>query len=325
MRPGRMRAGSRVSGWFVVMTRMRFGVSTTPSSTFRSPARFSLSFSWEDRIMVGPAATPMDPPLPPLLPPSMSDKSVAMARLGSAAPSSSSPSSPRGSAPAAGMPSDESPVTDVLIFVLVRPPLPRSLPTSSEETSMPPSRSRSRVLACLFTRLLTVSPSLRVRSMALTSTFSPSSSTGSMVAMAASADRAAALSSGDLSINFLTSSVQSSLSRRRWKGLFNWTWTASCLVLATVLPPSRRWTILDAASTSSMTKITSLKPSLMGTSSPTTVYFWSNMISISSELVRIRERGTLTMERPVCWARALMRLVLPVPGGPWRSRPSLWG
>eukprot|EP00964_Phaeocystis_antarctica_P023748 scaffold13279_cov56-Phaeocystis_antarctica.AAC.1 len=31
------------------------------------------------------------------------------------------------------------------------------------------------------------------------------------------------------------------------------------------------------------------------------------------------------MERPVCCASALIRLVLPVPGGPCSSRPSLCG
>mmetsp|Transcript_9030 Transcript_9030/g.29950 ORF Transcript_9030/g.29950 Transcript_9030/m.29950 type:complete len:224 (-) Transcript_9030:1039-1710(-) len=43
MRPGRMSAGSSFSGWLVVMMKMRPGVSTTPSSTFRRPARLSSS------------------------------------------------------------------------------------------------------------------------------------------------------------------------------------------------------------------------------------------------------------------------------------------
>ena len=67
------------------------------------------------------------------------------------------------------------------------------------------------------------------------------------------------------------------------------------------------------------------EPSLMGTSSPITMYCWSNMMSISSWLVEMRASGTLTIDRPVCWASALIRLVLPVPGGPCRSRPSLCG
>lgn len=37
IRPGRMRAGSRDSGWLVVMITMRPGVSTTPSRAFKSP------------------------------------------------------------------------------------------------------------------------------------------------------------------------------------------------------------------------------------------------------------------------------------------------
>lgn len=43
IRPGRMRAGSNISGWLVDSTSSRPGVSTTPSSTFSSPARLSSS------------------------------------------------------------------------------------------------------------------------------------------------------------------------------------------------------------------------------------------------------------------------------------------
>mmetsp|Transcript_21343 Transcript_21343/g.36354 ORF Transcript_21343/g.36354 Transcript_21343/m.36354 type:complete len:208 (+) Transcript_21343:681-1304(+) len=89
--------------------------------------------------------------------------------------------------------------------------------------------------------------------------------------------------------------------------------------------PSRLFTTLDAASTSSITKITSLKPCLTGTYSPSILYVWSKKTDMSSELVEILARETLTMDRPVYWARALIMLVLPVPGGPWRSNPSLWG
>ena len=45
----------------------------------------------------------------------------------------------------------------------------------------------------------------------------------------------------------------------------------------------------------------------MGTSSPITMYCWSNMMSISSWLVEMRASGTLTIERPACWASALIR------------------
>lgn len=41
-------------------------------------------------------------------------------------------------------------------------------------------------------------------------------------------------------------------------------------------------------------------------------------------LVLICESGMEMMERSVCCARALMRDVLPVPGGPCSSSPSLW-
>ena len=41
----------------------------------------------------------------------------------------------------------------------------------------------------------------------------------------------------------------------------------------------------------------------------------SNMMSISSWLVWILVRGMEMMERLVCWASALMKLVLPVPEG----------
>ncbi len=42
-------------------------------------------------------------------------------------------------------------------------------------------------------------------------------------------------------------------------------------------------------------------------------------------LVLIRPSGTWMMWRRVLHAIALMRLVFPVPGGPWSSSPSLWG
>ena len=42
-------------------------------------------------------------------------------------------------------------------------------------------------------------------------------------------------------------------------------------------------------------------------------------------LVRMRESGTLTTLRPVWQARALIKEVFPVPGGPCSRSPSLWG
>ena len=81
----------------------------------------------------------------------------------------------------------------------------------------------------------------------------------------------------------------------------------------------------EAASTSSITKITSLKLSLIGMSSPFTANDWSNTMSISSWFVSMRASGMETTLRPVCCAMALMRDVFPVPGGPCSSRPSLCG
>ena len=49
------------------------------------------------------------------------------------------------------------------------------------------------------------------------------------------------------------------------------------------------------------------------------------MMSISSWFVVIRASGTLTIERPVCCASALISDVFPVPGGPWRRSPNLCG
>ena len=49
------------------------------------------------------------------------------------------------------------------------------------------------------------------------------------------------------------------------------------------------------------------------------------MMSISSWLVVMRASGTFTIERPVCCANALIKLVLPVPGGPCSNTPSFFG
>ena len=70
MRPGRMSAGSRISGWFVVITTIRSGVSTTPSNTLSSPDRLSLSFLRADADETGPTiagASAPPPPPPPLV------------------------------------------------------------------------------------------------------------------------------------------------------------------------------------------------------------------------------------------------------------------
>mmetsp|Transcript_26875 Transcript_26875/g.32568 ORF Transcript_26875/g.32568 Transcript_26875/m.32568 type:complete len:237 (+) Transcript_26875:826-1536(+) len=100
--------------------------------------------------------------------------------------------------------------------------------------------------------------------------------------------------------------------------------SSSCVhVTSAVFLPSRRCTTRLTASTSSMTKMTSLKPSVTGTLSWAMWYFPSKNNDASSAFVDRRERGTLTIDRPVSSANALIREVLPVPGGPWRSSPSL--
>ena len=86
---------------------------------------------------------------------------------------------------------------------------------------------------------------------------------------------------------------------------------------------SRFSTTEVAASTSSITNTTFPKSILIGMSSPGTRKLWSKMQSISSWLVLIRPSGTETTLRPVYCASALMSDVLPVPGGPCSSSPSL--
>mmetsp|Transcript_47619 Transcript_47619/g.117902 ORF Transcript_47619/g.117902 Transcript_47619/m.117902 type:complete len:238 (-) Transcript_47619:945-1658(-) len=88
---------------------------------------------------------------------------------------------------------------------------------------------------------------------------------------------------------------------------------------------ARRWTTLEAASTSSITKITFLKVRATEISESSSFFdllvlthrkLWSNMTSISSWLVLIFESGTETMCRLVWCAIALISDVFPVPGGP---------
>mmetsp|Transcript_24380 Transcript_24380/g.54978 ORF Transcript_24380/g.54978 Transcript_24380/m.54978 type:complete len:223 (-) Transcript_24380:746-1414(-) len=173
----------------------------------------------------------------------------------------------------------------------------------------------------------------------LLAALSSGSGAGTLTRRAAAAARrrsgasAAALSLADLAMSVLTSSrtvasLELTRSSHGVKGGCSTCPLASAVSTTLawkVVLPSRRCTTFEAASTSSITKITSLKPSLSGTSSPTMWYCWSNMMSISSWLVVIRAKGTFTMCRFVCCASALMSEVLPVPGGPCSRSPSLWG
>mmetsp|Transcript_18463 Transcript_18463/g.52764 ORF Transcript_18463/g.52764 Transcript_18463/m.52764 type:complete len:439 (-) Transcript_18463:1042-2358(-) len=99
----------------------------------------------------------------------------------------------------------------------------------------------------------------------------------------------------------------------------------SVCTTSAVFCPSRRFTTFEAASTSSITKMTSLKFNRTATSQSSTRYFLSKKMDMSSALVETLESGTLMMDRPVWCASALMRLVLPVPGGPCSITPSLCG
>mmetsp|Transcript_4075 Transcript_4075/g.6226 ORF Transcript_4075/g.6226 Transcript_4075/m.6226 type:complete len:241 (-) Transcript_4075:54-776(-) len=101
--------------------------------------------------------------------------------------------------------------------------------------------------------------------------------------------------------------------------------TFSVYVTSAVVLPSLRRTTLDTASTSSITKMISLNPSFTGTLSPSMLYFWSKTIDASSALVEILAKGTLTIDLPVSWAKALIIDVFPVPGGPCNNNPNLFG
>mmetsp|Transcript_36517 Transcript_36517/g.102959 ORF Transcript_36517/g.102959 Transcript_36517/m.102959 type:complete len:354 (+) Transcript_36517:265-1326(+) len=353
MRPGRMSAGSSISGWFVVMTRMRWGVSTTPSSTFSKPERFSLSLlDWGGaaRSDMGPAPpdgpTASSPALAPCPCGAIIDASVAIMSSGSILDWSSS--STWHAASELPGPPYEFEVSRVSMggggfFSLAA--TPRSSSSSAVLTSAPASSNLLSTSACCLTYLSTDSrPSLMASTASFASVvfLSLLSASPSALARTLSPDgpfsslaipqrplppMATPFSRADFSISSFTSATTSSslVSSSSSQGVFRDASTVSVHVTSAVIFPSRRCTILDAASTSSMTNMTSLKPSLMGTSSPRTAYCWSNMMSMSSWFVLMRASGTFTMERPVCWAMALMRLVLPVPGGPCSKSPSLCG
>mmetsp|Transcript_12620 Transcript_12620/g.42152 ORF Transcript_12620/g.42152 Transcript_12620/m.42152 type:complete len:246 (-) Transcript_12620:457-1194(-) len=88
---------------------------------------------------------------------------------------------------------------------------------------------------------------------------------------------------------------------------------------------ARASTTGDAASMSSRTKIAWEKARRTGQSSPTTLKRRSNMASMRSWFVTTRPSGMETTLRPVRCAMALIKEVLPVPGGPWSMMPSLRG
>mmetsp|Transcript_36020 Transcript_36020/g.110983 ORF Transcript_36020/g.110983 Transcript_36020/m.110983 type:complete len:252 (+) Transcript_36020:510-1265(+) len=88
----------------------------------------------------------------------------------------------------------------------------------------------------------------------------------------------------------------------------------------------RDMTTSDDASMSSSRKMTSRNVKRWLTPSSSFVgNTRSNMMSYSSWFVFSFASGTVTMWRFVCCASALTNDVLPVPGGPCRSRPSLFG
>mmetsp|Transcript_9482 Transcript_9482/g.31432 ORF Transcript_9482/g.31432 Transcript_9482/m.31432 type:complete len:270 (+) Transcript_9482:356-1165(+) len=89
--------------------------------------------------------------------------------------------------------------------------------------------------------------------------------------------------------------------------------------------PSRRWTMLEHASMSSITKMRSEKVRRRDGSPPMTSRVRSYMMSASCVFVCTCASETLMIERPVWWASALMSEVLPVPGGPWSRRPTFCG
>mmetsp|Transcript_13203 Transcript_13203/g.40666 ORF Transcript_13203/g.40666 Transcript_13203/m.40666 type:complete len:202 (-) Transcript_13203:914-1519(-) len=123
------------------------------------------------------------------------------------------------------------------------------------------------------------------------------------------------------------SSAMAMHSRSAWSGSAGGAYAAvgAAASTAAVAPPSRLWTTLDAASTSSKTKTHCLNDSRAGTSRSSTSNFRSKTASMSSWFVLMRPRGIETTFRPRRAASALIRLVLPVPGGPCRSNPSFFG
>mmetsp|Transcript_13005 Transcript_13005/g.40390 ORF Transcript_13005/g.40390 Transcript_13005/m.40390 type:complete len:296 (+) Transcript_13005:380-1267(+) len=252
-RPGRSRALSSFSGWLVVMTRMRPGASTTPSSTLRRPARSSLS---------GSSHREPDffffPPLAFFLP-----------------PSSSSSSSPSASSSAA------SPPWDLLFWAFL--PLPSASPSASS--------SSASSLSCLVKLREIASESWRV--------MVDSSTSSSFFLLFLPGDGSEPSPSPRECTTFDAASTSSS---RKTTSLI------LCFV-ASPLPPS---------SSSSLSPPPPPPPVLCGNT-------WSNITSMSSWLVRMRESGTEMMWRFVCAAMALTSDVLPVPGGPWSSSPSLCG
>mmetsp|Transcript_42145 Transcript_42145/g.109738 ORF Transcript_42145/g.109738 Transcript_42145/m.109738 type:complete len:256 (+) Transcript_42145:523-1290(+) len=99
----------------------------------------------------------------------------------------------------------------------------------------------------------------------------------------------------------------------------------AAFAFAAAFEPLRAYTTLLAASTSSITNIRSENFILIGKSPPWTGNTKSKRRSISSWFVLILARFTDTTCRFRWCANALIRDVLPVPGGPSSSSPSLSG
>mmetsp|Transcript_29959 Transcript_29959/g.54388 ORF Transcript_29959/g.54388 Transcript_29959/m.54388 type:complete len:272 (-) Transcript_29959:42-857(-) len=271
MRPGRISAASSFSGWLVVMITMRLGQSTTPSSTFSSPARSSLSV-----VLDQPEEYLTAPPLPPL--PSISEDIMARAM--------SVPSLP------------------VLAPIRGPRPSPASEPESPSSPSLPSAAALPSIVISL---VILVFFSWGALPSAFLASSSPPSVFSSVMVLLLALPSLEIVLVSFVSFTVVLPLVGAMPSPLAWPFL------------------ARECTILLAASTSSITKIKSLNPSLMGSSSPTTWKDWSNTMSMSSWLVLMRLSGTFTMLRPVACAMHLIRLVFPVPGGPWSSSPSLCG
>mmetsp|Transcript_13788 Transcript_13788/g.41010 ORF Transcript_13788/g.41010 Transcript_13788/m.41010 type:complete len:252 (+) Transcript_13788:170-925(+) len=251
-----MSAGSNFSGWFVVMTRIRLGESTTPSRALSSPDKLSLS------LVVG-----SDGPMVASLP----EPPVAASRL-------------------------KIPAAAALDFS-------SSSSATPEHASADGLAGGSASFGCLV-----VSPS------SLSCDFSLCfARCGSDSESEPPPPLAPSSSSKDSKLAFL--------------GRFACAVTSAAAAWTSSLPslPSRRCTIFEMASTSSITKMTSLKRNLIGTSWPRIWYLLSNITSMSSAFVWMRASGTLTMFRFVWCANALIIEVLPVPGGPCSNKPNLCG
>mmetsp|Transcript_17643 Transcript_17643/g.38051 ORF Transcript_17643/g.38051 Transcript_17643/m.38051 type:complete len:293 (+) Transcript_17643:1114-1992(+) len=281
MRPGRISAGSSLSGWFEVMMRMRSGVSTTPSSTLRRPARLSSSSSLRSlarsELLVSFASASDDKlGMPFTRRCSIFDGTWRFGIAAGGKEIAAGGCDKFGSASIASWGANDG--GEVIAG------------WTASEGSVPPCSAAGPTAMLHCATLFCFGAAL------------------------------ASSSSDAVDISRVTFSVR--------KPLLGTLRVVSTVALRNrrLLPScSRRCTIELAASMSSITKMTSLNVSGTAMSCPGTHMRRSCMTSISCWFVLIRARGMLMIDRPVCCARALIKEVFPVPGGPWRSSPSLCG